>query len=145
MHKKTSVWISVAALVVGTFIGFSFGAQSAKVLPESAAVQSAGDASIMIDYGDGRVNLIHDVALEDGMSMLAYMKKAASEKSLTFETKDYEGLGSLVTKIGEKENGADKKYWQFWVNNISPEVGASQFVVKNGDVIEWKFLQYQEE
>ena len=66
-----------------------------------------------------------------------------AKNKLSFEFKDYSYLGTLVTKIGSKTSGADNRYWQYWVNDKYSAVGASSYIVKSGDIIEWKFIKQQ--
>jgi hypothetical protein len=44
-----------------------------------------------------------------------------------------------VTKIGDKVNGEDNRYWQYFINGAYAQVGADQYKLKNGDAVEWKF------
>jgi hypothetical protein len=48
-------------------------------------------------------------------------------------------MGTLVEKIGEQANGTDGNYWMYYVNDTFAPVGADAYIVKKGDVIEWKF------
>lgn len=53
------------------------------------------------------------------------------------ESKEYSGLGKMVLSIDGK--AADSKhFWEFFVNGKSSSVGASSYVLKAGDKIEWK-------
>ena len=47
------------------------------------------------------------------------------------------GLGEFVETIGGIAPGADE-FWAFKVNGETANVGASQYVTKTGDVIEWE-------
>jgi hypothetical protein len=53
------------------------------------------------------------------------------------ETKSYSGIGEMVLSIdGVKPDS--KHYWEFFVNGKSSNVGASSYILKAGDKIEWK-------
>jgi len=55
----------------------------------------------------------------------------------TVQAKDYSGIGKFVETIdGVKPDS--KHFWAFYVNGKSSNVGASSYVLKNGDKIEWK-------
>ena len=99
----------------------------------------------MIDYGDGEVATYENVPIVAEEDLFQVMEKAAKGNDLTLESKEYEGLGVLVTKIGEKKNGEGDRYWQYWVNQQKPEVGAGAYVPQSGDFIEWKFLPFKQE
>ncbi len=53
------------------------------------------------------------------------------------ETKSYSGIGEMVLSIdGVKPDS--KHYWEFFVSGKSSNVGASSYILKAGDKIEWK-------
>lgn len=54
------------------------------------------------------------------------------------QTRDFgPGLGEFVESIDGIKPEKDQ-FWAFYVNGKSSTVGASQYVMKNGDLIEWK-------
>lgn len=60
------------------------------------------------------------------------------ENSHKIVVKKY-SFGSLVESIDGVINGTDKKYWIYYVNGKTAEVGADQYKLQQGDVVEWKF------
>lgn len=107
--------------------------------------ESKSAVSIMLDYGDGKVATYNNVSLTANESLFQAMEKLAKDNSLAFEHKTYEGLGALIEKIGTKKNGMDDRYWQYWVNNQKPEVGAGLYILQSGDIVEWKFIPFKGE
>ena len=70
--------------------------------------------------------------VEEGQKAIILLK--ASHK---VETKTYSGIGEFVESIdGIKPDS--KHFWEFFINGKSSQVGASDYTLKNGDVIEWK-------
>lgn len=66
-----------------------------------------------------------------GQTALDLLKQKAS-----VQTKHYK-FGDMVTSInGVSGNGP--KYWSFYVNGKMSDVGASTYITKNSDQIEWK-------
>jgi hypothetical protein len=61
------------------------------------------------------------------------------DQSLLLVTKEYSGLGVLVESMGGKTNGADDKYWQYFVNGTMAQIGADKLELKDGDYVEWRF------
>jgi len=100
-------------------------------------------ASIMLDFGDGRVSTYTDLDLIQDETAFELTERIAEANNIGFDFKEYSGLGILVTEIGDKTNGEGDMFWQYWVNNKSPEIGAGEYRVQAGDVIMWKFLKYQ--
>jgi hypothetical protein len=59
------------------------------------------------------------------------------EKDHAVIAKNYTGIGEMVLSIdGVKPDS--QHYWEFFVNGKSSNVGASSYVLKAGDKIEWK-------
>ena len=145
MSSKFKITISVIlALIIGFGVGSSVvEAPRQTTSPLSSEKQEKPKISIMIDFENGKINTINDVEIKENVNLLNIMKNALAAANIPFEYKEYSGLGALVTKIDDKSNGTGNSYWQYWVNNKRPDVGASSYQLKNGDVIEWKFLPDQ--
>jgi len=57
---------------------------------------------------------------------------------LEYESYDF---GEMVTSIDNQK--ADKKnYWAFYVNGNLSQVGANQYMLRDGDSIEWKLENF---
>lgn len=69
----------------------------------------------------------------EGQTALALLK--ATHR---IETKTYSGIGDFVESI-DGQKGDSGHFWSFYVNGKAATVGASSYVTKTGDVIEWKF------
>lgn len=102
-------------------------------------------ASLMIDFQNGELKIFNDLELTENTSVFDLLKSALEEGGVDFVYKDYGGeLGALVESInGVENNMKDGKYWQYWLNNEYAKVGASVQKIKNGDIIEWKFIKGQ--
>lgn len=68
----------------------------------------------------------------------------AEDPQVQLSTKDYPGMGTLVDGMHGMKNGTDKKYWQYQVNGVMPQIGADQLKLKNGDAVEWIFGSSQD-
>jgi hypothetical protein len=148
--KKVS-FIVAATLVIGLFFGFLWGRSltpPTQIVSSDASITVSdsapeGTASLMIDYGDGRVRVYPDITVAPGETMIGFLQKQTAKAGLAFKTKEFQGLGVMVETIADKTNGDQNKYWQYWVNNVSIPYAASTYIVKPGDVVEWKFLNYK--
>jgi hypothetical protein len=134
----------LALLFGSTFLfGFGLGFFINTPLPESATRQffpeSIGSVRVVIDFGDGTRQTFDSIPTTGSENLFELTKRAAAESGLQFGSEEYAGLGTLITQIGEKRNGEDRKYWQYWVDGRYGDVGASQRIVLPGEVIEWKF------
>jgi len=143
-RKKTWGLVTGGAglgLLVGFLLAWSYQPTFVSA-PQSALQPSSGKIQIMLDYGDGNVQSFEQSVSGESVSALEALKLAAETQNIPLETKDYPGMGTLVTKIGGKEGGDGNRYWQYWVNNQNPVVGAQATLVRPGDWMEWKFMPF---
>lgn len=134
-------------LGVGLFFGFLIGQRIQPNQAGTIGLDAArpGTFGLMLDFGDGNIETFQDIEFAEREKLFDVLKEFTNEKGIQFAFEAYKGLGKLVSQIGEKKNGADNKYWQYWVNNRHADVGADQYVLKSGDVVEWKFTQFSGE
>ena len=72
----------------------------------------------------------------DAMSLL--------RENYNIETEEFGGgLGEFVTSI-EGIGPASDEFWGFFVNGETANVGASTYITKDGDIIEWKIEEIGE-
>ena len=60
----------------------------------------------------------------------------------TISTKE-SSYGILVESINGYVNGTDNKFWTYSINGKDAPVGAGEYKLQNGDIIEWKFSSYE--
>jgi hypothetical protein len=138
----------IAWAVVGFVVGFGTGVvvqrtRSPAATPQAENQNASGTVSIMLDFGDGTLKTLDNITIGDNDNLFDVLKRSTQAAGLAFDSKDYKDLGSLVTQLGDKKNGAGNRYWQYWVNNQSPRVGAGAYILHPGDVVEWKFTPSQ--
>lgn len=139
---KNKLVIVVLSALIGGFFGFLFGQQKLLVSQQTAE-RSAGEVSVMIDYGDGSIDVFSGPITTSGETLLEFMEREAAAEEIEFDYKEFSGLGALVEKIGAKVNGEDEKYWQYWVNNTYASAGVDSYIPEDGDIILWKFTKPQ--
>ena len=99
--------------------------------------------SLMLDFGNGQVRT-YDTSLAEGVTVFNLLEKITVQENFKFNSKDYGELGVLVESIGDIENDArGEQFWQYWVNNEYAKIGASNYDLNDGDVVEWKFIKGQ--
>jgi len=68
------------------------------------------------------------------------IKKMQAAQVLKFSAKEYAGMGALIEEInGIKNDIKTNNFWMFYVNGELSPVGASSYILKNNDVISWKY------
>ncbi len=76
-----------------------------------------------------------------GASVATLLDVAQEAGELSYDGKNYRGLGMLVTAINGKQNNADKNdmYWIYSVNGKKATVGVSQYILSPNDSISWNY------
>jgi hypothetical protein len=152
MNRKIIIY-SLVSFIAGAIVATSFGwgdgsaglksteGSRSVVRCQLSDVDCSSVASLMLVFGDGRVKVYKDIAVAEKETMMQLLEKTLKAATLNFTTKSYAGLGRIIDSIGDKRNGDEGQYWQFWVNNQYIPVGADAYIVNPGDVILWQFTK----
>ena len=123
-------------LIAGFLLGIGFNGQPATSQSGQPA-QTERPTSIMVDTGAELLGF-SELSVAEGDTVWSLLERtAAASGELSVTATDYGDLGILIGNINGYENGADKKYWQYWVNNEYADVAADKYVLEEGDVIEF--------
>lgn len=111
------------------------------VVPPSSVVSEEGKEMISATLSIDGKSFTHQ--LPKGANVGALLVSAQSVGEISFQGKEYSGLGMLVVGINGKENNNDKNnlYWIYSVNGKKATVGVSQYVLSSGDVVSWSYEQ----
>lgn len=92
--------------------------------------------SISINTGNVPVTT-QNIAVEEGKTALDLTYQVASVSALG------EGVNAYITGINDRVVDSNlKEFWELIVNGKSSEVGAGSYLVKDGDIIEWKISKF---
>ena len=82
--------------------------------------------------------------MEEGKTVFDLLKKVTQENNLEFSFKEYPDLEVFIESIDKVANDPkNNKWWQYWVNGEYGQVGASNFILKDGDFVKWKYGEGQ--
>jgi hypothetical protein len=137
--------VALIFFVAGFFLGQSYQLPAQISLTNQANQQAAAPVTVIIQFADSQLTEFQNVAINQGTSVLELLQRLGADNGLSVSTESYEGLGVLVTAIGETINGQDNKYWQYFINGAMPLVGAGGYVLSGGERVEWKFAEASEE
>ena len=143
MLKKTNLIIFIILLVAVVGL-WQWSDQSKKTQPSNEELTGQVQASITIKFSFSEtetINLSHPYAENISANLVTITQSLAQQQAWEFESKNYGEMGVLVSKIADKANGQEQKYWQFYVNGKQPMVSADKYLPKNGDQIEWRFAE----
>jgi len=81
----------------------------------------------------------YDGEVEEDSTVLDIMQKVKLENDkFDFKYTEHTGLGAFINEINGIRGG-EGGYWIYYVNGIEANVGVSNYKIKNGDVISWKY------
>lgn len=99
--------------------------------------ESEIDVALKINTGEDSYK--YSKKAEEGISVFDLMKKISEEEGFSFKYQESD-LGAFVEEIkGVKNDTSSNMYWMFYINDKMAEVGASQYVLKDNDTVEWKY------
>lgn len=85
---------------------------------------------------------LYEMPYIEGQSVYTAMQflMAASSRPFYFQAKEYPGLGFFVYEInGKVQENKTGTYWIYYINGQSAKIGISNYIIQQGDIIEWKY------
>lgn len=73
----------------------------------------------------------------ENISVYDFMNKLKDEGQLNFQEKNYVAMGKFIEEINGIKNG--EKNWIYYVNEIKADSGVSNYQIKKGDILSWKY------
>lgn len=128
MSQKSKFVVALFVVLLataGVLIGLSVVDDRSKVSQE--AEQARVSQVTYVTYGG-----------QEGKTALDILKSINK-----VETKKYSGIGEMVLSIDGSKPKDSSQFWAFYVNGTQAQVGADQYVTKNGEKIEWKLETIQ--
>lgn len=122
--KKLEIFIIVAIIAI-------FGIIYALIRPPVVMEQNSGLTGITADQNQAAETTVTYRGVE-GKTALELLRSLHST-----ETQEFSGLGEFVTSI-DGVSPASNQFWAFYVDGAQAQVGASDYVTKDGEKIEWK-------
>ena len=148
MKTSSRLLIILAAIILfgaGALTGMSVVKRADDIRENFAPVTAnqVQTASVLIDTSSDLLGF-QNIPIQANDTVWSILDRLSGEQSdLAVESEQYQDMGVLVKSIKSFVNGADDKYWQYWVNNKYAEVAADKQVVRPGDIIMWKFTKAQ--
>ena len=142
--KKYRNLIIIGVLLVALlgFAGYYYQSGMPVISTDYTSVPAAtaptnNSFTLVLDLSSGTKSFAKNFTEDE--NLYDALRAATLEEGIAMTSKEYPGIGYLVESIGTDKNGTGGKYWQFWVNDEYAAVGASDYKINPGDIIEWKF------
>jgi len=162
MKNKKNVYILVLSLSIFTIVSsFFFNSFKNQEIPTQAGVDYTSQevSTVKSDLNNKIKSLVikespvnentknvlitlnvfdksYSIKTEEGVNVYDAMK-SISDESFSFKATEHSGLGYFVEEINGVK-GTPGKYWIYYVNGKEASVGISNYILKNGDIINWK-------
>jgi hypothetical protein len=105
------------------------------ISPTLPSTQNIAEVSLV----DEDTIIVKDsLAINQTTTAFDLLKNLTEKNNINLQTKQYD-FGTFVQAVGDKESTA-KKAWIYFINGQSGQVAADKYVVKEGDIIEWKYV-----
>jgi len=116
-------------------------AQTPQVKNIPAAGTSAPKIKVTMRINAGSAAGNYPVYFISGENAYQLLIRIASLNNFEVSAKDY-GWGMYVEGIGDLMQDGRDNFWFLYINGKSSEIGASDYQVKEGDLIEWRYHEY---
>ena len=104
---------------------------------ETDNAEAEDEVSFTIDIlvdGEAVADLSKEVTADEGMYLLDVMED-------TYDIEENDGFISSIE--GYEQDEADNRYWLYYVNGESGEVGAADYAPETADQIEWRLESFE--
>ncbi len=133
--------IVVLSLFIG---GVSTGIISFE-LPKSDKKDESINASILIDFGDGKT-YSKDMTINNS-TIFNFLLEVQKIENISVETNYNEQVGGYEIKSITYQDikyihGVDGYWWLFYINDQFATAGADKIYVNNNDTIKWKYEKF---
>ena len=102
--------------------------------------QAESDINVYItidDAGHGNASYAGNVTLDEGASV--YDALMATGVSVNARDSQYGTYVAAIGGLAEKSAGGESG-WKYSVNGVEPQTACSNYKLKSGDVVKWKFV-----
>ena len=76
--------------------------------------------------------------IEEETNVYDFMSKLRQEGKISFTEKNYIGMGKFIETINGIKGDGDQN-WIYYVNGKKALVGVSNYKIKSGDIVSWKY------
>jgi len=138
--KKILLYIILTiAFIAG--VGFYFkDSNNSFKLDQIKIEKKTNSVTTIVDFGDGNIITSPE---NNFTNLTAYelLQKTAEKNNFEIGVKQYD-FGVFVEEIDGRKN-TNEKAWIYFLNSESATTAADTYIVKPGDLIEWKYIKPQ--
>ena len=140
MTKKLRAIVFSLLFILFVFVGALFVlSQKQKVTPSpTSTLQEQKMVVLKIDFGN-EDPIQAEYTFTEERTVFDALKDTAEKENILLEIQQYD-FGVFIKSIGGYE-GSEEKAWIYFVNEESGTVAADNQILKDGDLVEWKYIE----
>jgi hypothetical protein len=101
--------------------------------------------SIMLDFDNGQIDVYDELFIIDNKDLWTVIKNLSIREELDLDyNKDWAVNGLDWYRLAGKTTSENGSSWHVWINNIYQTKDLSNIMLKNNDVVSFKYLYYQQ-
>ena len=136
--NKKIIWLGFAVSLF-FFLIFVFtkdvGQNTSSISPPSPVlIQTEKTVQAFLEIDGKKL----ETAVVEKERVYDFMVKLREEGKINFKDKTYSGMGKLIKEINGIKNSSEKN-WIYYVNGKKATIGVSNYQIKPGDVVSWKY------
>ncbi len=144
MEKREKIGIGITIGACFFFLGiFILTANLApkEIPPPPEAIDSAQPQGVKIQQQKITLEIEeekYESEIEGETNVYDFMSKLQDEGKINFKEKTYTGMGKFIDELNGVR-GDGNKFWIYYVNGKKARIGVSNYKIKSGDVVSWKY------
>jgi hypothetical protein len=142
MIKKNKIAFLFSLLLLVTVIGAGcVGKQNTNTTADinsDVITQVVSEVKVDLIISADDESTTYSTVAREGFSVLDVLQLVSDENSFALETQE-SSFGVYVEGLAGKTGGDNNKYWMYYVNGESATVGVADYIIEEGDSIEFKF------
>lgn len=140
-NKKFYIYIIIIAslfLITGLFYFYKNKSINFSSYPKDKQEVVEAEIRVSLDVLDKK----YQIHIGENSSVFDLMNKIQTESSkndsFVFKYKEYKAMGAFIEEINGVRNTKDQS-WIYYVNGVKASVGVSNYKIKDGDIISFKY------
>ena len=143
MQTRGLKFFGAAIVLLGAGFLFGWSVQAPTSSMTAPVSTGQGIVHLILDDDTGQLRTFAGEELFAGQTVFDILKSVTTRASMPFVYDPPGSYGVFIRQIAAKNNGFEKKYWQYWVNGQFAMVAADRYTLNSGDTILWKFASEQ--
>lgn len=143
MNKKSFIYLLAAGVIlisVVTLTKIALFNKTENLTPPLTPTQSptSYQTKVVISAPDENLLIEYEAKNEEVYQPFSILKEALEQDSIPLEVEKYD-FGVFIKSINGLESTSEKA-WIYFVNGEPGQVGADKMELKEGDLVEWKYI-----